>query len=584
MVWRFRSSERLTPPVLFVVFNRPDLARRVFDVIRQAKPERLFVAADGPRNDRPGEVDLCRETRRIVAEVDWPCDVSTCFRDTNLGCRNAVAGAISWFFEHVESGVILEDDCLPDPSFFQFCDHMLERFSDDERVMSVTGNNFQDGRERGKASYYFSFQNHIWGWATWRRAWKQFDANLDRWPGVRESGYLRRIMDSEAAEYWTRAIESVYCGDLNTWDYIWALTCWMQKGLVVTPNINLVTNVGFDSRATHTLNASSNMANRRSESMKFPLVHPTRVKRDVEADRYVDKTYLGISRKPTVLRRVGGKVANQVRPLIPRRLREELHARVSPSFREQLKQVKEQDRLRALPRYQHGVTEFLGKSFRFVDAYTFRMMKQELFEREIYRFNCQSGAPFIIDGGANIGLSVLYFKHRFPEAQITVFEPDPTIFETLSANCVEYGLQNVTLMQGALWNENGKLTFHEEGSLAGRLDTESDKGVEVPTYRLRDFLQQPVDLLKLDIEGAETTVLKDCADSLRNVERLFVEHHSFVNKPQDLHEVLAILHAAGFRIYLEAASAAQQPFVARNMICEMDVQTNIFAFRNEFRR
>ena len=285
-----------------------------------------------------------------------------------------------------------------------------------------------------------------------------------------------------------------------------------------------------------------------------------------------------------MLRRVGGKVANQLRPLIPRRLREELHARVSPSFREQLKRVQEQDRLRALPRYQHGVTEFLGKSFRFVDAYTFRMMTHELFEREIYRFTCHSGTPLIIDGGANIGLSVLYFKHRFPEAHIKAFEPDPAIFETLSANCAEYGLQNVTLMPGALWSENGKLTFHEEGSLAGRLDTESEKGVDVPTYRLRDFLQQPVDLLKLDIEGAETTVLKDCADSLRNVERLFVEHHSFVNKPQDLHEVLTILHAAGFRTYVEAASPASQPFVARNLICGMDVQTNIFAFRAEFQR
>lgn len=168
----------LSTPVLFVVFNRPETTSRVFNSIRNARPARLYVAADGPRAMREGEAQRCVEVRRIASAVDWPCEVRTLFRDENIGCRRSVSGAISWFFEHEPEGIILEDDCLPDASFFSYCATLLERYRIEPRVMAITGNNFQPSMEGYSASYYYSIYNHVWGWASWRRAWALYDADM----------------------------------------------------------------------------------------------------------------------------------------------------------------------------------------------------------------------------------------------------------------------------------------------------------------------------------------------------------------------------------------------------------------------
>lgn len=160
------EKKPLKTAVLFLVFNRPETTKTVFEAIRKAKPKRLYIAADGPRKHREGENEKVSSVRQIVTYVDWPCDVKTLFRDENLGCKSAVSGAITWFFNHEEEGIILEDDCLPHPDFFPFCESLLKRYANDERIWVITGNNFQNGIQRGEASYYFSRYNHVWGWAS----------------------------------------------------------------------------------------------------------------------------------------------------------------------------------------------------------------------------------------------------------------------------------------------------------------------------------------------------------------------------------------------------------------------------------
>ncbi len=277
-------------PVLFLVFNRPQETALVFDALRAARPSRLYVAADGPRDDRQGERAICESVREIATATDWDCDVQTLFRPSNLGCKRAVSEAIDWFFEHEPEGIILEDDCLPDPTFFRFCSELLERFRDDPSIGMISGDCFNPGGVDGPASYLASRYTHIWGWATWQRAWRHYDAELIRWPSLRATPWLLEICDGakDEATYWATIFDSLVAGDIDTWDYQWMFCCWWQEAVSLLPRSNLVTNVGFQPNATHTRDPRSSLANRPTEPLSFPLVHPAIVKRDRAYERWTD--------------------------------------------------------------------------------------------------------------------------------------------------------------------------------------------------------------------------------------------------------------------------------------------------------
>lgn len=285
-------SQSFVPPaplntaVLFLVFNRPDTTRQVFEAIRQAKPPRLYVASDGPRNDRQGEAEVVAEVREIIKHIDWTCEVKTLFRDSNLGCKRAVSQAITWFFENEECGIVLEDDCLPHPEFFSYCQELLRRYANDERVWGITGNNFQNGIVRGNGSYYFSKYFHCWGWASWRRAWRNYDVSLSYWPEwSRSADWIEKTPDGVERAFWQNIFNKTHEGQINTWDYQWTACIWRYVGLVATPNVNLVSNIGFGAGATHTISGASQFAEMEVQSLGS-MTHPAKVERDALADRY----------------------------------------------------------------------------------------------------------------------------------------------------------------------------------------------------------------------------------------------------------------------------------------------------------
>jgi hypothetical protein len=283
------------PPILFLIFNRPDLTRRTFERIRSAKPSRLFIAADGPRKDRPGEDLLCAESRTIAEQVDWECKIETLFRDENLGCKRAVSSAISWFFKREAEGIILEDDVLPDPTFFRFCGELLERYRLDPNVMMISGNYLLGSKQRPAASYYFSRYTHIWGWASWRRAWALYDRDMSEWPKLRDSNFLLRIGNGglDYAAYWTAIFNATYEGRVDTWDYQWLFTTMANHGLAITPSRNLVRNIGFRPDAAHTTGDGGPLARLPLESIQFPLTHPPIIAVSPAADRWEDAYVFG---------------------------------------------------------------------------------------------------------------------------------------------------------------------------------------------------------------------------------------------------------------------------------------------------
>ncbi len=237
-------------------------------------------------------------------------------------------------------------------------------------------------------------------------------------------------------------------------------------------------------------------------------------------------------------------------------------------------------RLKKLLRYQVATTEILGKPIEIADSKSFLWMYDEIFEREIYSFRARVEAPYIIDCGANIGLSVLYFKRLYPQSRVVAFEPDQKIFDILNRNIQNSGYGSVDLHRCAVWTSETNLSFMREGADGGRLAGPGDSNdVLVPTVRLRDYLSQPVDFLKLDIEGAEVDVLADCANELQNVDTLFVEYLSFAERPQRIDELTTILTEAGYRLHIHPPVTSPQPFMRREVLGGMDMQLNVFAFR-----
>lgn len=264
----------LKTPVALLIFNRPDTTQKVFEAIAQVRPPKLLVVADGPRASRSGEAALCDQTRSIIDRVNWPCEILTNFAETNMGCKARVASGLDWIFEQVEEAIILEDDCLPHPDFFKFCEQMLDRYRDNPNVMMISGTNHFTEAEHFPASYGFSVHTNIWGWATWRRAWLGYDVTLreysDKNPIWMEK-FRNRFDCAPYAYKMLRDIQRVKDGLIDTWDYQWTFHCIKHDGLAIVPRTNLIQNIGVV--GAHSEELSQNHF-REVSPIGFPLAHP----------------------------------------------------------------------------------------------------------------------------------------------------------------------------------------------------------------------------------------------------------------------------------------------------------------------
>jgi hypothetical protein len=297
---------QLKSPVLFLTFNRPDTTKQVFEAIRKAKPPRLYVAADGPRDSRSGEDAKVKAVRDYVLDhIDWGCEVKTLFRDKNLGCKYAVSSAIDWFFENEEMGIILEDDCLPHSSFFRFCEELLELYRDEERIGIISGDNFQFGKRRTHDSYYFSRYAHIWGWASWRRTWRKYDVEMKQWPDVKTQEWFSYILrDKKLVRYWIRLFDDVFNNKIDTWDYQLNFACLINSMLNIMPNDNLISNIGFRADASRT-SKKTRLTEIPVSEMSFPLLHPPMITRDALADGMTERDQFI---KPFIISRIAKKI------------------------------------------------------------------------------------------------------------------------------------------------------------------------------------------------------------------------------------------------------------------------------------
>jgi hypothetical protein len=280
----------MNTPVVFIIFNRPGLTRQVFAAIRAAQPRLLMVVADGPRSDRPGEAERCAEVRALVeAGVDWPCEVRRNYAETNLGCARRVVSGLDWVFGQVEQAIILEDDCLPAPEFFSFCCELLARYADHPLVGQVSGCCFVP-RLTGDAvgpDYYFSRYPHCWGWATWAAKWRKYDNESCSQLGEAEIPWPEGLIHRRERRAWRKRFEQVGSASMSIWDYRWTMSCWQHGMLSANAYVNLVSNIGFGTDATHT--HSGDLGEIPLGLLSFPLRHPTSIAADHVRDELVSR-------------------------------------------------------------------------------------------------------------------------------------------------------------------------------------------------------------------------------------------------------------------------------------------------------
>ncbi|MFC1837748.1 glycosyl transferase [Thermodesulfobacteriota bacterium] len=282
-------------PILFLTFNRPDLTKIVFEKIKDIKPSRLYWATDGPRGDHPDDAEKVKKVHEIAKKIGWPCELMTLFRDTNLGCKLACSGAISWFFENENMGIILEDDCLPSQSFFMFCEELLIRYQDNSLVNAIGGRNALESFYQGSNSYFFSKYNRVWGWATWKRAWAGLDMNMSDWKNFKNTEqYKSWFSGNNEKTFFEDKWKQCISEKIDTWDFQWYYHRLKNGGLTAVPTVNLIANIGLGHQdATHTLGTGRSFLQSQAQEIPFPLIHPD----SISIDRRMDEKLFQIRSK-----------------------------------------------------------------------------------------------------------------------------------------------------------------------------------------------------------------------------------------------------------------------------------------------
>lgn len=321
----------LSTPVALIIYRRPYLTEKVLDAVRAVKPTDLYVIADGPRPDKLGEAEACAAARAVIDSVDWGCQVHRCYSETNLGCGHRPASGMDWLFEQVESAIILEDDCIPHSSFFSFCQELLERYKDDERVMHISGCTYRPETWDTDDSYFFSHFPACWGWATWARAWKQYDIHCGDWPVLRDKPFLSDLIGKPFVEkFWGDRFDEANQGDesLHFWDYQWAFNCWAHNGLSIFPKQNLVCNIGAGDSATHTTGDGLESMGLPTFEMQLPLRHPDVVAPNAAIDKQYVQEFLLPAATPRQ-RHTSKGVRGVVKRLLPQSVKQRVKQLIS---------------------------------------------------------------------------------------------------------------------------------------------------------------------------------------------------------------------------------------------------------------
>ncbi len=525
------SRGPLAVPVAFFVCNRVEHTMRVLGKIRQVRPLHLLLVADGPKPDDPADFEACKAVRHLLQEmIDWPCEVQIDFAEASLGKARRMASGLNWVFTQVTSAIILEDDALPSESFFFFCEEMLERYRDQEQVLAVGGSHRRHSMPSGDASYFFSHSIPATGWATWRRAWKHYDFSLAAWPQLRAEGLLTRVFpDAAVRVFWEEQIDQVFRGESERWDCQWCVACWNLSGLSILPARNLVgTLLGHEnSEPSFTELVLPGLP---AEELAFPLVHPKTITRDDAGDAELEQALLSVEPPPGPLERLLERLSEwRKAPPDSRRFRLGLNLRLftigaewrdkvwllKPSIRYHLAKIGFDLPWTAQARAVELDLEGGGVRIQCRDELCDSLTLAEVFGEDQYAWTAAMGPlDHVLDLGAGIGAFTLYIHHLHPAAACTCIEPDPRNLELLRLNLEPHPADTVVPAAVTGDGNSPMVSLYISPSRSSHsIVPQSHETRQVPVAArslssvLSAFTDHAVDLVKIDIEGAEAVVL-----------------------------------------------------------------------------
>lgn len=555
----------LAPIVLFV-YKRPVHTQKVIESLiknKEAKDSIMYVFADGAKNSTSeSELESINKVRNIISKIDGFRQVIIIERKTNFGLKKNIIEGINYVLDKFNKVIVLEDDIVVQSGFLEYMNNALFLYENENNVMHVSGFIYPIKTTKNGDTFFYNV-NSCWGWGTWKRAWVHFEDNpLKVFQRVNQN-YNEFKFNGGQKNFFYKQLEQNVNGTLKTWAILWHSAIYLNNGLSLHPSKSLITNIGFDNTGE---NSGIGKMHGHDNSTNKIKVEKLNVNEGEQSHHEISK----------LVRKNFNN--NNIISLAKKVIKKLLNIKQFYN-KEQI----EFNKIKGIPRYVKSRTTFLKKEIEFVDSVTYLNGINEIFKTNIFKFNCKTIQPLIIDCGANIGLSIIYFKQLYPNAKIKAYESDPNIFKTLAFNVKSFSFNHVEVFQNAIWKQNELLQFKQEGVFSGRIPMviDSQNFLQVEAQSLVEIIeQQKVDFLKIDIEGSEYEVLKSCKNNLQNVEHIFIKYHSHQDAKQTLHEILEILKNQGFRYHIEDAFSRKKPFVDKDTMFGMDLILNIFGKRD----
>lgn len=561
---------QLAPIVLFV-YNRPWHTRKTLECLSEnwlADKSILHIYADGPKeNASKNDLFAIDEVRKIIKEKDWCSQVYIKESVINKGLAASVVDGVTEVVNEYGKVIVLEDDIQTSAGFLKYMNDALSLYEYDSKVGHISGYMFPVKRKLPETFFYNTAS--CWGWGTWKRSWSFYNNDAKYLLNEIREHHLVEQFNIEGTADFLDQLEKNEKGTIQTWAVKWYASLFLNSLYSLHPYPSLTQNIGNDGSGV-------NSSNTQCFNWKLLAVSIEVKKIDIKESEEARQAMAAYYQKFAAL-----TIRDRVVKIVPESTKTLVKLCFDTSFRKKKLALK---KIKKIKRYQHFETDILERVVLGIDSASFIFMYEEIFEKEIYKFKCFNKNPFIIDCGANIGLSILYFKKIYPDAIIDAYEADPKIYKILEKNVNSFDLKNVQIYNKAIYDFNGHVDFEPDGADGGLISLnntilDSAKDLRVTTFRLKELLiDNQVDFLKLDIEGSETRVILDCADVLKNVKHLFVEYHSFIGQIQTLHQILDVLCKSGFRYYINTPGlTSANPFLHVKSYNNMDLQVNIYA-------
>lgn len=566
-------------PIILFTYNRPWHTEQTLLALEKnelAQDSSLYIYADGAKeNANEEQLRKIAEVRGIIKR-NWKFkEIQVVERTENWGLADNIVDGVTKIVNQFGKIIVLEDDIVTSIGFLKYMNDALTLYESEEKVMHISGYMFSVSKRLPETFFYNTAS--CWGWATWKTAWQHFNFDAkELQKQIAEKDLVKKFNIEDTYPFYEHLLANA-TGSLKTWAVRWYASFFLKEGYALHPYPSLVNNIGHDGQGEN-----SGKSNIFDWGTIAENVEVRKIK--IVENKYARNLMRVYNRKLRKKKNSPNLLVMRLKRFIPSVLQHQYRLKKYTEYKDRYEQKQELERIKKIPRYQLGTTKIFGSEVSFVDSASFHFIFNELFQQEIYRFQTDESNPYIIDAGANIGLATIYFKQLYPQARIVAFEPDLQVYDILEKNINSFGYDGVQLVRKGLWDKETTLMFKSEGADGGRAALKSDKTdlVEIQTTSLRPYLSEKVDLLKIDIEGAETKVLEDCADLLVNVERIFVEYHSFIESEQSLNKLLTTLTDAHFRYYISHIGIySPQPLLKKHQFAGMDNQLNIFAVREQ---